>query len=326
MGCVAERLIADLRPHRVLDAACGPGLLVKALRERGVDAHGIDGSEPAIASAAGERYDLVVCVNGIGQISNGNVSVLRALAAATDSLLFASEPAATGQSTLQWLELFAGYGFAPDIAFDASFVSPHAMLLRRQPPLPRDVLRLFSGYVDLRRGAEQSRIGRGDSGAPASSPGAAVAVELARYKERALSLEEQLAREREYLDTLRSVHAYLVQEVQKLRESSHKSANATASADPSPLASRRPPESPSREPAGGASREEIWRLAQDQVELHAEISRLERRTSGIERSVQNLTRTVNGILQSRIWQTLVSASGVLLRVTRRGERLPKRER
>lgn len=346
MGRIAEELIIYLKPHRVLDAACGPGLLVKAFRERSVDAWGIDVSEQVIANAPAdirpycrvakpgdamrERYDLIICINGTEQMSAGEAAFLRALTSATDNLLFASMPVPTdgplrrkGRHTLEWLELFAGYGFAPNITYDASFASAHAMLLRRQPPVPRDVAHLFSECIDLRHAAAQVECGvnhrsTDDSDNPALPAGTTVAIELARYKERALILADQLAREREYLETLRSVHAYLVQEVQKLRELSHNGANAAASVDRDTLAARRRSEIPSHETSGGISQGEIWRVVQNQVELHTQINCLERRAAGIERSVQSLTGTVHGILQSRIWQALVSVGGVLLRVAGRG--------
>ena len=41
-GGIADRLVADVAPKTVLDAGCAIGLLVEALRQRGVDATGID--------------------------------------------------------------------------------------------------------------------------------------------------------------------------------------------------------------------------------------------------------------------------------------------
>ena len=48
-GKIADRLVADLRPKTVLDAGCAMGYLVAALRDRGVQAYGIDISEYAIS-------------------------------------------------------------------------------------------------------------------------------------------------------------------------------------------------------------------------------------------------------------------------------------
>jgi 2-polyprenyl-3-methyl-5-hydroxy-6-metoxy-1,4-benzoquinol methylase len=49
-GTIADRIVADISPRRVLDAGCAIGMLVEALRARGVDARGVDLSSFAIES------------------------------------------------------------------------------------------------------------------------------------------------------------------------------------------------------------------------------------------------------------------------------------
>ena len=77
-GGIANRIVADLQPARVLDAGCALGLLVEALRERGVETWGLDLSTYAIehvhasvkpfcrrgsiTDPLAERYDLIVCI------------------------------------------------------------------------------------------------------------------------------------------------------------------------------------------------------------------------------------------------------------------------
>jgi len=77
-GRIADRIVADIGPRRVLDAGCAIGLLVEALRGRGVEAEGIDLSTWAIEHATDAakpfvregsiseplpgRYDLIVCI------------------------------------------------------------------------------------------------------------------------------------------------------------------------------------------------------------------------------------------------------------------------
>src|SRR5689334_22980048 len=46
---VADGIVRDLAPKTVLDAGCAMGFLVEALRQRGVEASGIDVSEYAIS-------------------------------------------------------------------------------------------------------------------------------------------------------------------------------------------------------------------------------------------------------------------------------------
>jgi 2-polyprenyl-3-methyl-5-hydroxy-6-metoxy-1,4-benzoquinol methylase len=49
---LAQRIIQDIQPATVLDAGCALGMLVEALRHRGVEAWGIDISEYAIQNVA----------------------------------------------------------------------------------------------------------------------------------------------------------------------------------------------------------------------------------------------------------------------------------
>jgi len=76
-GRIADVIVRDIAPRRVLDAGCAMGFLVEALRARGVEAYGCDLSSYAIArvpesvrpfcwqaNLTGEidgTYDLIVC-------------------------------------------------------------------------------------------------------------------------------------------------------------------------------------------------------------------------------------------------------------------------
>ena len=46
---IADRIVAEIKPRRVLDLGCAKGFLVEALRDRGVEAFGIDVSAYAIS-------------------------------------------------------------------------------------------------------------------------------------------------------------------------------------------------------------------------------------------------------------------------------------
>ena len=50
-GAIADRIVSDIDPRRMLDAGCALGLLVETLRARGVDAEGVDVSTYAISRA-----------------------------------------------------------------------------------------------------------------------------------------------------------------------------------------------------------------------------------------------------------------------------------
>lgn len=47
-GAIADRVVAEVGPKRTLDVGCAKGFLVEALRDRGIEAFGIDISEYAI--------------------------------------------------------------------------------------------------------------------------------------------------------------------------------------------------------------------------------------------------------------------------------------
>src|SRR6266545_8379307 len=49
-AAIADRIVSEIAPARVLDAGCGFGFLVEALRERRVEASGIDVSEYAVSN------------------------------------------------------------------------------------------------------------------------------------------------------------------------------------------------------------------------------------------------------------------------------------
>ena len=160
----ADRIAADLRPARVLDAGCAMGLLVEALVERGIDAHGLDISEYAIAQAAPAvrdrvrvgsltapldgRYDLIVCIEVLEHMPAADARVALAnLCAHTDDVLFSSSPTDFGETThvnVQppevWAEAFAREGLLRDLDYDASFITPWAVRYRRRSePVPRIV-------------------------------------------------------------------------------------------------------------------------------------------------------------------------------------------
>lgn len=161
---IADRLVADIAPASVLDAGCAIGLLVEALRARGVEAFGIDLSSYAIGqvdrsvrdccahgSIADElprRYDLIVSIEVLEHMP------VRAAEAAianfcrhTDDVLFSSSPLDYKEPTHinvhppdYWAAEFARHGFYRDVDFDASYITPWAVRFRRRTePLHRIV-------------------------------------------------------------------------------------------------------------------------------------------------------------------------------------------
>lgn len=166
-GQVAQRIVDDIRPASVLDAGCAMGFLVETLREREVEAYGVDISEYAIAQVyepirpfcrvgslvepLPRRYDLIVSIEVLEHM--GAAEAERAVAqmcAATDDVLFSSSPLDYKESTHfnvrppeAWAELFARHGFFRDADFDGSFLTPWATRFRR---MEEPTHRLVRGY------------------------------------------------------------------------------------------------------------------------------------------------------------------------------------
>src|SRR5438105_293935 len=77
-GTIADHIVNDIGPRTVLDAGCAMGFLVEALRDRGVEAYGVDISDYAISQVRSDvkpyckvgsitepldsKYDLIVSI------------------------------------------------------------------------------------------------------------------------------------------------------------------------------------------------------------------------------------------------------------------------
>jgi GT2 family glycosyltransferase/SAM-dependent methyltransferase/glycosyltransferase involved in cell wall biosynthesis len=162
---LADRIILDLGPASVLDAGCGRGYLLRALRQCGVEAWGIDISENAIRNALPEiqpycqvgsilepfphpHYDLIVCLEVVEHLLPDEAErVVENLCQHSDDILLSSSPFdfhEPGHVNFQppeyWAVLFNRFGFIHDIDFDASFIAPWAMRFLKAKPLIEDRL------------------------------------------------------------------------------------------------------------------------------------------------------------------------------------------
>jgi SAM-dependent methyltransferase len=163
-GGIADRLIADFHPTTALDAGCAIGLLVEALRDRGVNAEGIDFSEFAIGSSREDvrpfltvgsitdpltsRYDLITCFEVLEHLSPPDADqAIANLCASTDELIVSSTPLHYRDPTHTnihpqeyWTERFARHGFIRDVDYDAMYIAPWAARYQRSTaPLHRVV-------------------------------------------------------------------------------------------------------------------------------------------------------------------------------------------
>jgi SAM-dependent methyltransferase len=174
-GRIADRLIADFLPKTTLDAGCAIGLLVEVLRERGVDAEGIDFSDFAIASSRDDirpfltvgsitdplakRYDVITCFEVLEHMPpNDAERAIANLCAFTDELIVSSTPTHFRDPTHTnihpqeyWTERFARNGFIRDVDYDASYIAPWAARYHRSTaPLHRVVADYDRAYSRMR--------------------------------------------------------------------------------------------------------------------------------------------------------------------------------
>jgi SAM-dependent methyltransferase len=166
-GTIADRIVSDINPRRVLDAGCALGLLVETLRARGVEAFGIDLSPFAVSNAAAEvapylkeasvaadfdaRYDLIVSIEVLEHVPAADADEAVAnFCRHTDDVLFSSSPLDYGETTHvnvrppeYWAGQFGRHGFVRDVDFDASFITPWAVRFRRTT---EPMHRIVAGY------------------------------------------------------------------------------------------------------------------------------------------------------------------------------------
>jgi SAM-dependent methyltransferase len=161
---IAEAIVQRIAPHSVLDAGCAMGFLVEALRQRGVEAWGLDISEYAISKVhpnmqpfcalglvtdpLSRRYDLIVCIEVLEHLipREAERAVVN-FCQHSDDLLFSSTPLdykevthCNVQPPEHWTELFAREHFFRDVDFDTSFIAPWAVRFRHMnEPLHRIV-------------------------------------------------------------------------------------------------------------------------------------------------------------------------------------------
>jgi glycosyltransferase involved in cell wall biosynthesis len=174
-GGIADEIVRSLKPNTVFDAGCAWGFLVESFRDRGVEAYGVDVSpyaignvRPDMRSYCSERslvepikdgpYDLVTCIEVLEHMPEADArEAIGRMTSVTNAILFSSTPDDFNEPThvnvhpvIYWLKLLAGFDFYPDVGFDASFLAPHAFLLRKSAPVSAQVLVLFSETLRLR--------------------------------------------------------------------------------------------------------------------------------------------------------------------------------
>lgn len=155
-GMIADHIVSDLKPTTVLDAGCAMGYLVAALRDRGVEAYGIDISEYAISmvredikpycvvgsltdnlpNELPQHYDLIVTIEVMEHLyAEDGREAISNLCKLSDAVLFSSTPDdfeerthVNVQQREYWAQIFADNGFYDQVFYNASYISPQALL------------------------------------------------------------------------------------------------------------------------------------------------------------------------------------------------------
>lgn len=229
-GRIADRIVADIHPMRVMDAGCAIGLLVEALRGRGVEAWGVDISAHAIervhdpvrafcrAGSIAEpfdgRYDLITCIEVVEHMPPTDAErAVANLCAHADDVLFSSSPIDHREPTHvnvhppeHWAEMFARHGFFRDVDHDASYLTPWAARFRRSAEPVARVVR------NLERQAWQARVAERDARAYA----AGVQARLAHAEAEVAEVRSAMERE---VGTLRQLQASSEQTIAAMRAS-----------------------------------------------------------------------------------------------------------
>jgi SAM-dependent methyltransferase len=167
MRMLADRVIALAEPDRVLDVGCARGLWVQALRERGVEAFGVDVSEHAIESSdpgvrpylkvqgATEefdgKYDLIICSEVLEHMSPSDAQLaIDNMCSATDRILFSSSPAdfdepthVNTKPTPTWVAWFAERGFFRRTDVDVTFHNPWSVYFERSALTSHEIVQRY---------------------------------------------------------------------------------------------------------------------------------------------------------------------------------------
>jgi SAM-dependent methyltransferase len=168
---VADKMVTLTGARVVLDVGCARGLLVQALAEAGVDAHGSDISESAVASSHPDvrgrltvatavdpiegSWDLVTCIEVVEHMSPVDADqAIANMCAVTERVLFSSGPGDFAEPThinvrppADWAAAFAERGFYRRTDIDLSFLTPWAVLFERADLDTRAVVHRYESYA-----------------------------------------------------------------------------------------------------------------------------------------------------------------------------------
>jgi hypothetical protein len=197
---IARRIVDDLQPDSVLDAGSGLSSVVEKLREHDFEASALDGID-ALTEPLDGKFELVVCIGVVERVPAPDAEhAIENLCAVTDRILFSSTPSDYAEPThvnVQppevWSAHFARQGFARNLDFDASFVTPSAALYERSHALLPDVVRTYDrAWWRLRSEVRQVREKVLELHEQLEQGGSAVAEENVRLRADLLAARDDL--------------------------------------------------------------------------------------------------------------------------------------
>ena len=132
-----EQILTDFRPARVLCVGNRAQEFIASLREHGVSAHRAQLDEQSDDTTA-SRFDLCICVGMLAAVdAEAAERTVGLLCRRSDTVLFSAlaEAAELPESDQNpqsfWVTQFAHQSFYRDVDYDASFLAPSALCLRR---------------------------------------------------------------------------------------------------------------------------------------------------------------------------------------------------
>ena len=170
---ISEKIIKSLNPKTVLDIGCAYGLLVETLRHKGVEAYGVDVSDYAIQQARPDlkdfltvasilkplknRYDLIVSIEVIEHIEEKHCDqAIKNMCEASDQILLATTPDDFDDPThfnvrppIYWVQKFHEHGFEPEITYNAGFLTPYAILFKKNYVSTKSQIHVLFGEKKL---------------------------------------------------------------------------------------------------------------------------------------------------------------------------------
>lgn len=175
---MAEKIIEKYSPATVLDIGCAFGYLVSALRNKGVQAYGIDISEYALSQADEKikpyvkvmsaldnlpdefpkKYDLVVSIEMIEHLyEDDGLKVIKKMTEYSDMILLSStdndfaEPTHVNvQPKEYWCEKFAEHNYYRDLHIDLRYISPNAYLFQRNDSMTiKELVKMYENIIKI---------------------------------------------------------------------------------------------------------------------------------------------------------------------------------